>query len=127
MNEVKRLAVRIPVVGWEADIATEDSGHIQAKIVNISADGAYLMTKQEFKPGSSITMLVKSHLICFHAKATVTRNDTYGIGVHFIDLGGLSRNLILNLISKFLAQSVHKKASAVKYRDLAESQLELNC
>jgi hypothetical protein len=38
----RRLAVRIPAVGWEANIFSGDSENTEVKIVNLSTGGAYL-------------------------------------------------------------------------------------
>ena len=102
MNKATRLPVGIPALGWEVYVSTEQSGHTRAKIANISADGAFLITKGHFEPGSEVTLTVKSVLICFAVTGLVLRNDLYGITIRFLDLNEFTRNSILNLISRFL-------------------------
>ena len=55
MNKAQRLAVRIPFVGWEADISSESLGHTGVKIANMSTGGAYLITEAEYQ-GKKVTL-----------------------------------------------------------------------
>jgi hypothetical protein len=46
LNKARRLSLRVPVIGWEAYISTEILKNTRAKIANVSADGAYLITSE---------------------------------------------------------------------------------
>ncbi|MFX0067287.1 MAG: PilZ domain-containing protein, partial [Candidatus Hermodarchaeota archaeon] len=85
IDKVRRLSVRVPAIGWEVLIATESSERIKARIGNISADGAYLITKEQYQPNSKIILSIKSSLIRFSSTALVVRNDPYGIAVRFLN------------------------------------------
>ena len=102
MNKARRLSVRVPALEWEIYVSTEQSGYTRAKIANISADGAFLITKEQYQTGSEVILTVKSALICFAVTGLVVRNDSYGIAIRFLDLSESTRNSILNLISRFL-------------------------
>lgn len=115
MNDGRRLAVRIPVLGWEADISAEGCQRINARILNISIDGLYLMTRHEFQPGSTIAMLVKSSKFYFSATAMIVRKDSHGVGISFLDLNGFSRDLILNMVSRFFSERMSKLSWMTEY------------
>jgi len=102
MNRARRLSIRVPASGWEVYVSTEQSGCARAKIANISADGAFLITKDQYRPGSKVTLWVQSALVCFSVTGVVLRNDSYGIAIRFLDLSESTRNSILNIISRFL-------------------------
>jgi hypothetical protein len=102
MNRARRLSVRVPASGWEVYISTEQSGCARARIANISADGAFVITNNPYRPGSKVTLLVQSALVCFSVTGLVLRNDSYGIAIRFLDLSEPTRNSILNIISRFL-------------------------
>ena len=108
MNDRRLLAVRIPVLGWEADISAEGCQRINTKILNIGIDGVYLMTRHEFQPGSTIAMLVKSSKFSFYATAMIVRKDSRGVEVSFIDLNEFSRAFMLNMVSRFFSEKISK-------------------
>ena len=83
MNKTQRLAVRIPFIGWEVDITSECQEHTRAKVVNMSTGGAYLITEAEYKPGSNVTLWIKSSQMSFFVTAQVLRNNPFGIAVCF--------------------------------------------
>jgi hypothetical protein len=51
MDKAQRFAVLIPVIGWEADISSENLEHTGVKIANMSTGGAYLITAAEYQLG----------------------------------------------------------------------------
>jgi hypothetical protein len=104
MNKALRLAVRIPFIGWEANITSEYQEYTRAKVVNMSIGGAYLITETEYKPGSKVTLWIKSSQMSFFVTAQVLRNDPFGIAVLFLDLCESDRNSILKIISRFLSR-----------------------
>ena len=103
MNRTRRRAIRIPFIGWEADITSEYQEHTRAKVVNMSTGGAYLMTEAEYKPGSIVTLWVKSAQMSFFVTAQLLRNDPFGIAVCFLDLCDSVRCSIMHIITQFLA------------------------
>ena len=65
MTKAQRLAVRIPAIGWEANITSEYSDYTRAKIANISTGGAYLITGAEYEPDSIVTVGIRSSQLSF--------------------------------------------------------------
>ena len=126
MNKARRLSIRVPALGWKVYVSTEQSGNSRARIANLSADGAYLIIKNRYKPGSKVTLSVKSAQVCFSVTALVLRDDSYGIAVRFLDLSESTRNSILNIISRFLLG----KRSGVPFTEessmCGESQAKFN-
>ncbi|MCG6918102.1 MAG: PilZ domain-containing protein [Deltaproteobacteria bacterium] len=103
-NKARRLSVRVPAIGWEAYISNERSKIIRAKISNFSADGAYLITKEQYEPESRVRLSIESPLISFSVTGLVVRRDSYGLGVRFLDHSESTRSSLLSIISKFLAE-----------------------
>ena len=104
MNKAQRRAVRIPFIGWEADITSEYQEHTRAKVANMSTGGVYLITEAKYQPGSIVTLWIKSSQMSFFVTAQVLRNDPFGIAVCFLDLCESDRNSILEIITRFLAK-----------------------
>ena len=127
MNKTQRLAVRIPVIGWEADISSENLEHTRAKIVNLSTEGAYLITEAEYQPGSKVTLWIKSSQMSFFVTAIVLRNHPFGIAVRFLDLCESDGNSIWEIISRFLSRTSPESSVIEKTSACNESHLELNC
>lgn len=103
-NKVRRLSVRVPAIGWEAYISNARSKNTRAKISNFSADGAYLITKEQYELESRVRLSIKSPLISFSVTGLVVRRDPYGLGVRFLDHSESTRSSLLSIISKFLAE-----------------------
>jgi len=127
MNKAQRLAVRIPVIGWEADISSENLEHTRAKIVNLSTEGAYLITEAEYQPGSKVTLWIKSSQVSFFVTAIVLRNHPFGIAVRFLDLCESDGSSIWEIISRFLSRTSPESSVIEKTSACNESHLELNC
>ena len=127
MHKQQRLAVRIPFIGWEAQISSERLENTQAKIVNMSTAGAYLITEAEYEPGSIVTLWIKSSQISFFVTAQVVRNDPFGIAVYFLDLCESIKSSILERITRFLSRKKSEKYVVEKTLVGAENNLELNC
>ena len=123
----RRLAVRIPAVGWEANIFSGDSENTEVKIVNLSTGGAYLMTETEYQLDSKVNLWIKSSQISFFVTAVVLRNDPYGIAVRFLDLCESSRCSILEIISQFLSRTKPESSVEEKSSACTEGYLELSC
>ena len=126
MNKARRLSVRVQAIGWEVYVSTDQSDCTRTKIANLSADGAYLITKNQYQPGTQITLTVKSALLCFSASGLVLRSDSHGIAVRFLDLSESARNSILNIISRFLLGQRQKGAFCRATRVCNEGQLKFN-
>jgi hypothetical protein len=127
MNKAQRLAVRIPAIGWEANITSEYQEYTRAKVVNMSIGGAYLITETEYKPGSKVTLWIKSSQMSFFVTAIVLRNHPFGIAVRFLDLCESDRNSILEIITRFLSRRKPETLVVEETPVGAESHLELNC
>ena len=127
VHGARRLAVRIPAIGWEANISSEDSENTEAKIVNLSTGGAYLMTKAEYQPGSRVTLWIKSSQMSFFVTAIVLRNDPHGIAVRFLDLCESTRCSIGEIISRFLSRTKPESSVEEKTSVCTEGYLELSC
>jgi len=127
MNRAQRLAVRIPFIGWEAQISSERLESTQAKIANMSTGGAYLITKAEYEPGSIVTLWIRSSQMSFFVTAQVLRNDPFGIAVYFLDLCESTKCSILEIITRFLSREKAEKFVVEKTSMGAENNLELNC
>ena len=127
MNKAQRLAVRIPVIGWEAKILSENREYTRAKIINLSAGGAYLMTEAEYQLDSKVNLRIKSPQISFFVTAIVVRNDPLGIAVRFLDLCESTKSSILEIVSRFLSRRKSESSVAKKTSLCTESHLELNC
>jgi hypothetical protein len=111
-NRARRLSVRVPAIGWEARISNERLKNTRAKISNFSADGAYLITKEQYEPESEVTLSIRSPLICFSVTGLVVRRDPYGLAVRFLDHSESTRNSLLGIISKFLAEKRAQRSFA---------------
>ena len=127
MNKAQRLAVRIPFIGWEANITSEYQEYTRAKVVNMSVGGAYLITETEYKPDSKVTLWIKSSQMSFLVTAQVLRNDPFGIAVRFLDLCESDRNFILEIVSRFLSRTKPESSVVEKTSMCTESHLKLNC
>ena len=127
VHGTRRLAVRIPAVGWEANISSGDSENTEAKIVNLSTGGAYLMTEAEYQLDSKVNLRIKSPQMSFFVTAIVLRNDPYGIAVRFLDLCESSRCSILEIISQFLSRTKIENSVEEKTSVCTEGYLELSC
>jgi hypothetical protein len=127
MYNARRLAVRITFIGWEANITSEHLEYTWAKVANMSTGGAYLITEVEYKPGSIITLWVKSSQLSFFVTAQVLRNDPFGIAVCFLDLCDSVRCSILEIITQFLAKKSVKNLIAEEASADAENHLKTNC
>ena len=127
MNKTLRLAVRIPFIGWEANITSEYQEYTRAKVVNMSVGGAYLITETEYKPDSKVTLWIKSSQMSFFVTAQVLRNGPFGIAVCFLDLCESDRNSILEIISRFLSRTKPESSVVEKTSMCTESHLKLNC
>jgi hypothetical protein len=123
----RRLAVRIPAIGWEANISSGDNENIEAKIVNLSTGGAYLMTEAEYQLDSTVSLWIKSSQMSFFVTAIVLRNDPYGIAVRFLDICESSRCSILEIISQFLSRTKSESSIEEKTPVCTEGYLELSC
>lgn len=119
MSKQQRLAVRIPVIGWEANILSKNIERTRVKIANLSTGGAYLITEAEYQPGSEVNLGVESSQLSFWVTAVVLRNEPFGIAVRFLDLSESTRGSILEIVSRSLAgvkpeRSVTRKTSVYK-------------
>ena len=123
----RRLAVRIPFIGWEADITSEYQEHTRTKVVNMGIGGAYLMTEAEYKPGSIVTLWIKSAQMSFFVTAIVVRNYPFGTAVRFLDLCESDKNSILEIITRFLSRGKPDTLVVGETPVCAESYLGLNC
>jgi hypothetical protein len=103
-NKARRLSMRVPAIGWEACIWNEGSKKTTAKISNVSADGAYLITQEQYEPKSTVTLSIRSPLICFSITGLVVRKDQFGLAVRFVNHSKSTRSSLLNIISKLLAE-----------------------
>ena len=127
VHGTRRLAVRIPAVGWEANISSGDSENTEAKIVNLCTGGAYLMTEAEYQLDSKVNLWIKSSQISFFVTAIVLRNDPYGIAVRFLDLCESTNSSILEIISRFLSRTKPESSVEEKTSVCTEGYLELSC
>jgi hypothetical protein len=119
LSKQQRLAVRIPVIGWEANILSKNIERTRVKIANLSTGGAYLITEAEYQPGSEVNLGVESSQLSFRVTAVVLRNEPFGIAVRFLDLSESTRGSILEIVSRYLAgvkpeRSVTRKTSVYK-------------
>ena len=127
MTKAQRLAVRIPLIGWEANIASEHLEYTKANVANLSIGGAYLITEVEYETGSIVTLWLRSSQLSFFVTAKIQRNDPYGIAVRFLDLCESDRIAILKIISRFLSKIKPQSSFEEKTSACTESHLELNC
>ena len=127
VHRARRLAVRIPAVGWKANISSGDSENTEARIVNLSTGGAYLMTEAEYQLDSKVNLWIKSSQMSFSVTAIVLRNDPYGIAVRFLDLCESTRCSILEIISQFLSRAKPESSVEEKTHVCTEGYLELSC
>ena len=127
VHGTRRLAVRIPAIGWKANISSGDSENTEARIVNLSTGGAYLMTEAEYQLDSKVNLWIKSSQMSFFVTAVVLRNDPFGIAIRFLDLCESDRNSILEIISRFLSRRKPETLFVEETPVCAESHLELNC
>ena len=127
VHGTRRLAVRIPATGWKANISSGDSENTEAKIVNLSTGGAYLMTEAEYQLDSKVNLWIKSSQMSFFVTAIVLRNDPYGIAVRFLDLCESTRCSILKIISQSLSRTKRESSVEEKTPVCTEGYLELSC
>lgn len=127
MNKAQRLAVRIPFIGWEANITSEHLEYTRAKIANMSTGGAYLITEVEYEPGSMVTLWIRSSQMSFFVTAQVLRNDPFGVAVCFLDLCESTRSSIMEIITRFLSRRKPERVVVEKTLVVDESHLEFNC
>jgi len=127
VHGARRLAVRIPAIGLEANISSGDSENTEAKIINLSTAGAYLMTETEYQLDSKVNLWIKSSQMSFFVTAIVLRNDPYGIAVRFLDLSESTRSSILRIISQFLSRAKPESSVEEKTSVCTEGYLKLSC
>ena len=126
LNKARRLSLRVPVIGWEAYISTEILKNTRAKIANVSADGAYLITKEQYQPASTVALSIKSPIISFSVTGMVVRNDPYGVAVRFLDHSKSTRNSLLRIISKLLSDKRSNRSGLKEAPIRSEGQPKLN-
>ena len=126
MSKQQRLAVRIPVIGWEANILSKNIERTRVKIANLSTGGAYLITEAEYQPGSEVNLGVESSQLSFWVTAVVLRNEPFGIAVRFLDLSESTRGSILEIVSRSLA-GVKPERSVRKKSVYKKNCLKFNC
>ena len=85
------------------------------------------MTETDYKPGSVVTLWIKSAQMSFFVTAQVLRNDPFGIAVCFLDLCESDRNSILEIITRFLAKGSVEDLIAEETQADAENHLKANC
>ena len=128
MYNARRLGVRIPFIGWQANITSEKLEYTRATIANMSTGGAYLITEADHEPGSVVTLWIESSQLSFFVTAQVLRNSPYGIAVRFLDLCESDRISILEIITRFLSRGKPERVVAVENPAVcAESHLKLSC
>jgi hypothetical protein len=121
-NKARRLSVRVPAIGWEAHISNEKAKKSTAKICNVSADGAYLITTEQYEPASRLALSITSPLISFSVTGLVVRKDPFGLAVRFLDHSESIRSSLLNIISSFLAEKRSKASFVAETPVYCESQ-----
>jgi hypothetical protein len=126
LNKARRLSLRVPVIGWEAYISTEILKNTRAKIANVSADGAYLITREQYQPASTVALSIKSPIISFSVTGMVVRNDPYGVAVRFLDHSKSTRNSLLRIISKLLSDKRSNRSGLKEAPIRSEGQPKLN-
>ena len=126
LHKARRLSLRVPVIGWKAYVSTNSSENTRAKIANVSADGAYLITREQYQPASTVALSIKSPIISFSVTGMVVRNDPYGVAVRFLDHSNSTRNSLLKIISKLLAEKRSNPSGLKKAPLLSNSQPKLN-
>jgi hypothetical protein len=127
MYNARRLGVRVPLIGWQANIASEKLEYTRAKIANLSTGGAYLITEAEHEPGSIVTLWIRSSQLSFFVTAEILRKDQYGIAVRFLDLCESDRIAILNIISRLLSKMKSQSSFAEKTSVCTEGYSKLSC
>jgi len=128
MYNARRLGVRVPFIGWQANITSEKLEYTRAKIANMSTGGAYLITESDHEPGSLVTLWIESPELSFFVTAQVLRNDPYGMAVRFVDLCEADKISILEIITRFLSRGKPERPAAVeKPAVCAESHSKLSC
>jgi hypothetical protein len=127
MYNARRLGVRVPFIGWQANITSEHLEYTRAKIANLSTGGAYLITEAEHEPGSIVTLWIKSSQLSFFVTAEILRKDQYGIAVRFLDLCESDRIAILNIISRLLSKMKSQSSFAEKTSVCTEGYSKLSC
>jgi len=85
MYNARRFGVRIPFIGWEANITSEKLEYTRVKIANLSTGEAYLITEAEYEESSIVTLWISSSQLSFFVTARVLRNDPFGIALCFLE------------------------------------------
>jgi hypothetical protein len=124
-NKARRLSVRVSAEGWEARISNQNAQRTKAEICNISADGAYLITKEKYEVDSRVTLWITSPLISFSVTALVVRKDASGLAVRFLDQSTSTRSSLLSIVTKFLAEKRLKHSLKTEIALCRESQPRL--
>jgi hypothetical protein len=127
LTKQQRLTVRVPVIGWEANILSENIERTRVKIANLSAGGAYLITEAEYQPGSKVNLGVESSQLSFWVTAVVLRNEPFGIAVRFLDLSESTRGSILEIVSRSLSGGKPERSLATKTSVYKNIALKFNC
>lgn len=127
LTKQQRLAVRIPVIGWETNILSENIERTRAKIANLSAGGAYLITEAEYQPGFTVNLGVESSQLSFWVTAVVLRNEPFGIAVRFLDLSESTRGSILKIVSRSLSGGKPERSVIRKTPVYEKICLKFNC
>ncbi len=126
LNKARRLSLRVPVIGWEAYISTEILKNTRAKIANVSADGVYLITREQYQPASTVALSIKSPIISFSVTGMVVRNDPYGVAIRFLNHSKSTRNSLLRIISKLLSDKRSNRSGLKEAPIRSEGQPKLN-
>jgi hypothetical protein len=111
-HKARRLSVRVPAIGWEAHISDQGVQNKKVTIGNVSADGAYLITKERYQLDDKVTLSIRSPAIRFAVSGRVVRRDPYGIAVRFIDHSEANRRSLLKVISQYLYKNRPRRSSA---------------
>ena len=125
-HKARRLSLRVPVIGWEAYVSSNSSENTRAKIANVSVDGAYLITREQYQSTSTVALSIKSPIISFSVNGMVVRNDPYGVAIRFLDHSNSTRNSLLKIISKLLAEKRSNLSDAKEAPLRRKNQAKLN-
>ncbi len=99
-------------VQWPTTVLTEQ-GHVEAKLKNLSADGAYIYCEQTSGPRNFVPITIRPPN---HSPLKITAEVVWadkglspGMGVRFAEISEIDRRFLTDTISKHYERKISRK------------------
>ena len=99
-------------IQWPTTVLTEQ-GHVEAKLKNLSADGAYIYCEQTSRPRNFVPITIRPPN---HRPLKITAEVVWadkglspGMGVRFAEISEIDRRFLVDTISKHYERKISRR------------------